>query len=162
MRAKYAPIIGVLATIIVCFSITFFQAKTVFDTLSFKNVALSEMAYCSIFDVTKLTSVHWAEPSKEMLSSSNRLFAPLFHQVTISGPVFYKNTAINADLINLYISVPQENGTFQTATIELVVSQGESMDTTSVFINIENRGYLVISGKEHILSFIDVTRGDAE
>lgn len=162
MSAKYAPIIGLLATIIFCGSIIFFQTKTVFDTLSFKNVAMSETAYCSIFDVTKLTGVHLAEPSKEMLSSSNQLFAPLFHQVTVSGPVFYKNTAVNADLINLYISVPQENGTFQTATIELVVSQGESMDTTSVFINIDNRGYHVISGKENILSFIDVTRGDSE
>lgn len=158
MKSKYIPIIGILATFILFFAIAVFRPRTVLDTLNFQNVEMSETAYCSLFDVTQLSSAHWSEPSTELLGSSNQIFAPVLHQVRISGPISYKNVAINAELVNLYFSIPQENGTFQNATVELIVSHSGSADKCSVFINIENRGYFVISGKNNILSFIDAVR----
>jgi hypothetical protein len=65
---------------------------------------------------------------------------------------------INPDLVNLYLSLPKEDGTYQTSTVELILSYGDTSDSYTAFINIDKKGYFVASGKSVIASFIQKAR----
>ena len=100
---------------------------------------------------------NWSGTVSELLAKTNELFG-LLHEVSISGPVFYKNSVINPDLVKLYLSLPKEDGTYQTSTVELILSYGDTSDSYTAFINIDKKGYFVASGKSVIASFIQKAR----
>lgn len=136
----------------------YFRPKTLWDRLGLEDMDSNGIAYCTSVDVSQGNNENWSVNVSELLGQSNELFGPLFHEVSISGPVFHKNAVINPDLVNLYFSFPKKNGTHQRRTVELILSYGDIPDAYYAFINIDNRGYFVTSGKSDIASFIHKAR----
>lgn len=136
----------------------YFRPRTLWDTLGLEDVESNETIYCGLHDISQANNENWSGTASELLGQSNELFGPLLHEVSISGPVLYKNAVINPDLVNLYISLPKEDGTYQPRTVELILSYGDTYDKYSAFINIDSRGYFVTSGKSVIASFIQKAR----
>lgn len=156
LKKKYRAIV-----IIVFISIllaVYFRPRTLWDTLGLEDVESNGIAYCTFYDISQVNNEYWSGTVSELLGKSNELFGPLLHEVSISGPVFYKNGVINPDLANLYFSFPKQNGIHQSRTVELILSYGDTSDTYSAFINIDNRGYFVTSGKSVIALFIQKAR----
>lgn len=136
----------------------YFRPRTLRDTLGLEDVEPNGTAYCGFYDIIQVNSEDWSGTVSELLGKSNELFGPLLHEVSISGPVFYKNAVINPDLVNLYLALPKEDGTYKRYTVELILSYGYTSDAYSAFINIDNKGYFVTSGKSVIASFIQKAR----
>ncbi|NLY45202.1 MAG: hypothetical protein GX053_04335 [Tissierella sp.] len=136
----------------------YFRPRTLWDTLGLEDVEPNGTIYCSFYDIIQGNNEYWSGTVSELLGKSNELFGPLLHEVSISGPVFYKNGVINPDLVNLYLSLPKQKGTYQPRTVELILSYGDTSDTYSAFINIDKRGYFVTSGKSVIALFIQEAR----
>lgn len=136
----------------------YFRPRTLWDTLGLEDVEPNETTYCGFYDIIQVNNEHWSGKVSELLGKSNELFGPLLHEVSISGPVFYKNAVINPDLVNLYLSLPKQNGTYQQRTVELILSYGDTSDAYFAFINIDKRGYFVTSGKSVIALFIQKVR----
>lgn len=136
----------------------YFRPRTLWDTLGLEDVESNGTTYCTFYDISQVNNEYWSGTVFELLGKSNELFGPLLHEVSISGPVFYKNSVINPDLVNLYLSLPKQNGTYQPRTVELILSYGDTSDTYSAFINIDKRGYFVTSGKSVITLFIQKAR----
>ena len=156
VKKKYRAIV-----IIVFISIllaAYFRPRTLWDTLGLEDIESNGIAYCTFYDISQVNNEYWSGTVSELLGKSNELFGPLLHEVSISGPVFYKNGVINPDLVNLYLSLPKEDGTYQTSTVELILSYGDTSDAYSAFINIDKKGYFVTSGKSVIASFIQKAR----
>lgn len=156
IRKKYRVIlITILITILLA---VYFRPRTLWERLGLSNIDSNGIAYCTFFDISQENNENWSGPVSELLGQSNELFGDLFREVSISGPVFYKNSAINPDLVNLYISLPKENGDYTQRTIELILSYGDNSDDYSAFINIDKSGYFVSSGKSSIALFIQKIR----
>ncbi len=136
----------------------YFRPRTLSDKLGLKDMDPNEIAYCITNDISQGNNGDWFGTASELLGQSNELFGSLLHEVSISGPVFYKNAVINPDLTNLYFAFPKEKGTYQKTTVELILSYGYDSDHYSAFINIDNRGYFVTSGKSEIALFIKKAR----
>ena len=136
----------------------YFRPRTLWDTLGLEDVESNETIYCGLHDISQANNENWSGTASELLGQSNELFGPLLHEVSISGPVFYKNSVINPDLVNLYLSLPKQNGAYHPRTIELILSYGDTSDAYSAFINIDKRGYFVTSGKSVIALFIQKAR----
>jgi len=156
MKKKYGVIlIAILITILLA---VYFRPKTLWDRLGLADVDSNEIAYCSFLDISQNNNENWSGPVSELLGQSNELFGALFHEVSISGPVFYKNGTINPDLANLYISLPKGDGGYSQRAIELILSYGYNSDDYYAFINIDKNGYFVSSGKSSIALFIQRVR----
>lgn len=136
----------------------YFRPRTLWDTLGLEDIQSNGIAYCTFSDISQANNKNWSGTASELLGQSNELFGPLLQEVSISGPVFYKNGVINPDLVNLYLSLPNQNGAYQPKTVELILSYGDTSDAYSAFINIDNRGYFVTSGKAVIALFIQKAR----
>ena len=136
----------------------YFRPRTLWDTLELEDMESNGITYCTFSDISQVNTENWSGTASELLGQSNELFGPLLHEVSISGPAFYKNGVINPDLVNLYLSLPKEDGTYQTSTVELILSYGDTSDAYSAFINIDKRGYFVTSGKSVIALFIQKAR----
>ena len=136
----------------------YFRPRTLWDTLGLEDMESNGITYCTFSDISQANTENWSGTASELLGQSNELFGPLLHEVSISGPAFYKNGVINPDLVNLYLSLPKEDGTYQTSTVELILSYGDTSDAYSAFINIDKKGYFVTSGKSVIASFIQKAR----
>lgn len=156
VKKKYRAIV-----IIVFISIllaVYFRPRTLWDTLEIKDMESNGIAYCTSADISQGNNGNWSGTASELLGQSNELFGSLLHEVSISGPVFYKNAVINPDLVNLYFSFPKQNGSEHRRTVELILSYGYDSDDYSAFINIDKRGYFVTSGKSDIALFIQKAR----
>ena len=136
----------------------YFRPRTLWDTLELEDMESNGITYCTFSDISQANTENWSGTASELLGQSNELFGPLLHEVSISGPVFYKNSVINPDLVNLYLSLPKQNGVYHLRTIELILSYGDTSDAYSAFINIDKRGYFVTSGKSVIALFIQKAR----
>lgn len=152
VKKKYRAL--VIIVFIVILLAVYFRPRTLWDTLGLEDVEPNGTTYCGLFDIIQLNNESWSGTVSELLGKSNELFGPLLHEVSISGPVFYKNAVINPDLVNLYFALPKEDGTYKRCTVELILSYGYTSDAYSAFINIDNKGYFVTSGKSVIASFI--------
>ena len=145
----------VLVILAVLLAALYFRPRSIWDVLDPNGTA-----YCTCADISQGHNSSWSGPEEEMLSPSAPLLGPLLHQVSVSGPVFYKNGALNADLANLYLALPQKDGSYQRASIELILSYGSyESDSYSAFINIDNKGYFVTSGKTPIFDLLQRARG---
>ena len=151
----------VIIFVILIMLIVYFRPRTLWEKLGLDDMDSNGIAYCSSIDVFGGDNKNWSVIASELLGQSNELFGPLFHEVSISGPVFYKNAVINPDLVNLYFSFPMESGADKRRTVELILSYGYDSDHYSAFINIDNRGYFVTSGKSDIALFIEKSRNIA-
>jgi hypothetical protein len=156
IKKKYRVII--ITILISTLLAVYFRPRTLWDTLGLEDVESNGTTYCTFYDISQVNNEYWSGTVSELLGKSNELFGPLLHEVSISGPVFYKNGVINPDLVNLYLSLPKQNGTYQPRTVELILSYGDTSDTYSAFINIDKRGYFVTSGKSSIALFIQKVR----
>lgn len=153
---KYrAIVIIVFVSILLVF---YFRPRTLWDTLELEDMESNGIAYCTFFDISQDNNKDWCGTASELLGQSNELFGSLLNEVSISGPVFYKNAVINPDLVNVYFSFPKQNGSEHRRTVELILSYGYDSDDYSAFINIDNRGYFVTSGKSDIALFIQKVR----
>jgi len=126
----------------------YFRPRTLWDTIGLENMELNSTAYCSFSDISQGHSAHWSGSVSDLLE--HELLGPLFHEVSISGPVFFKDSVKNPDLLNLYFSFPKQDGTYRRITVELIISYASYGDTSapySAFVNIDNTGYFVTSGK---------------
>ena len=113
-------------------------------------------------DMEAIKSVRGSGPVSEVLSQAG-LFWSLFNNVTVSGPFFYKNGAVNADYINLSFSFPQNNEGYRQVVMEIIMSKNiESGEVVHVYINVGNQGYLVTSGKSYVVQFIQNMREIAQ
>lgn len=156
VKKKYRAIV-----IIVFISIllaAYYRPRTLWDTLEIEDMESNGIAYCTFFDISQGYNENWSGATSELLGQSNELFRPLLNEVPILGPVFYKKSTINPDFVNLYLSLPKEDGTYQTRTVELILSYGDTSDAYSAFINIDKSGYFVTSGKSVIALFIQKAR----
>lgn len=153
---KYRTIV-IIAFISILLAV-YFRPRTLWDTLGLEDVESNGTTYCTFYDISQGNNGNWSGTSSELLGQSNELFGSLLHEVSISGPVFYKNAVINPDLVNLYFSFPKQNGSEHRRTVELILSYGYDSDHYSAFINIDNRGYFVTSGKSEIVLFINKAR----
>ncbi len=157
-KKKY---IAIAIIVFICILLaTYFRPRTLFDTLGLEDLESNVIIYCGLHDISQANNENWSGTASELLGQSNELFGPLFQEVTLSGPVFYKKAVINPDLVNLYVSLPKEDGIYQPRTVELILSYGDNSDKYSAFINIDNRGYFVTSGKSVIASFIQKARNN--
>ena len=138
--------------------VVYFRPRTLWDTLGLEDMESNGITYCTFSDISQANTENWSGTVSELLAKTNELFGPLLHEVSISGPVFYKNSVIIPDLVNLYLSLPKEDGTYQTSTVELILSYGDTSDSYTAFINIDKKGYFVASGKSVIASFIQKAR----
>ncbi len=136
----------------------YFRPRTLWDTLGLEDMESNGIAYCTSADISQGNNENWSGAASELFGKSNELFGSLLHEVSISGPTFYKNAVLNPDLVNLYFSFPKQNGSEQRRTVELILSYGYDSDHYSAFINIDNRGYFVTSGKSEIVLFIKKAR----
>ena len=152
---RYRAIFLVLISILLAL---YFRPRTLWLRLKLEDVEPNETIYFGSYDIIQLNNENWTGTVSELLGKSNELFGPLFHEVSTSGPVPYKSSVKNPDLVNLYISVPTNNGKYEQRTIELILSYGDTHDIYSAFINIDDKGYIVTSGKAIIKSFIQETR----
>ena len=149
----------VLVILAVLLAALYFRPRSIWDVLD-PDLDPNGTAYCTCADISQGHNSSWSGPEEEMLSPSAPLLGPLLHQVSVSGPVFYKNGALNADLANLYLALPQKDGSYQRASIELILSYGSyESDSYSAFINIDNKGYFVTSGKTPIFDLLQRARG---
>ena len=78
--------------------------------------------------------------------------------VSLSGPVFSRRGAANPELLNLYLSLPRQDGTYRQVTVECILSRAAPSGSYSAFLNIDGRGYLVASGKQAVARFIQDCR----
>ena len=114
--------------------------------------------YCTFFDLTRGDSWDWSGPAEELLSPSGGGFGGLLDGVSLSGPVFSRRGAANPELLNLYLSLPRQDGTYRQVTVECILSRAAPSGSYSAFLNIDGRGYLVASGKQAVARFIQDCR----
>ena len=105
------------------------------------------LAYCTVYDVSAQMSHNISEPTAELL-------AELFDGVLVSGPVLYANAAVNAEFLNLYLSLPLQGGGYRKVTVELISSCWQAQGVYDIFINVDNRGDMVMRGKEAVDAFM--------
>ena len=105
------------------------------------------LAYCTVYDVSAQTSHNISAPTAELL-------AELFDGVLVSGPVLYANAAVNAEFLNLYLSLPLQGGGYRKVTVELISSCWQAQGVYDVFVNVDSRGYMVMGGKEAVDAFM--------
>ncbi len=145
--------------VLICIALAiYFQPRTLEDMLGLANIESHETVYCGLFDISRANNIYWSGSAHELLGQSDELFGPLLREISVSGPVPYRNATINPDLVNLYFSLPKQDGTYQPRIVELILSYGDTSDSYSAFINIDRRGYFVTSGKSVVASFIQKAR----
>lgn len=152
---KYRSIVII---VFIAMLVVYFRPRTLWDILGLEDMESNEITYCYFFDISQGYNGNWSGSASELLGESNELFRPLLTEVSVSGPVFYKKAAINPDLVNLYFSIPKQNGSEHRRTVELILSYGYTSDKYSAFVNIDGRGYFVTSGKSVIPLFIQKAR----
>lgn len=136
-----------------------FRPVTLWDRLSLADIDSDGIVYCTFLDIAQGKRKDWSGTVSELLGQPNEIFGALFHEVSIAGPVFYKNSVINPNLANLYLALPKGNGVYQRNTVELILSHGDTPENYSAFINIDKGGYFVVSGKSTIALFMQKARG---
>lgn len=113
------------------------------------------ITYCTVYDVSRNIVSDYAGESRQFFGLDNELPWPLLEHVTVIGPIWYQRASGGSELVNLYFSLPQRDGSYHQLTVELIgVSDG-----LPAFVNIGNCGYVVISGGSEIDRFICEVRG---
>lgn len=160
MKIKWRRYILGIGVIVVLFimAVIYFKPKPLKEVFETENVQADGLMYITVFDISNYTSKNIVGPAMDLLAPANDEVGSLLHDVSISGPVFYRNTSLNSDLMNLYIALPLQDGNYQRVTIELLLSRGEVREAYSVFINVNNKGYFVTAGKEIVAEFIQRNR----
>lgn len=161
MRIIYVKKLRVVFIALLVFGIlaVYFRPRPLHDVLKAAEVNPDSTVYCTLFDVTEGYSRNWSDSAAVFFDPSNELFWPFMNEISVAGPVFYKASSVNSDLVNLYFSLPQDDGTYRQVTVELILRRREvDFQKYDAFINIGNSGYFVISGGNVMDSFIQKVR----
>lgn len=151
--------IVIIVSLFVCIALVFyFRPKTLRETLKLSDIETTGTVYCTFFDLTRGDSWDWSGSAEELLSPSGGGFGGLLDGVSLSGPVFSRRGAANPELLNLYLSLPRQDGTYRQVTVECILSRAAPSGSYSAFLNIDGRGYLVASGKQAVARFIQDCR----
>ena len=119
------------------------------------NISTNGHVYFTIYDVSNRVSKDVSMELPDLMGTPN-ILQPLLDNVLISGPILYKKSAINAEIINLYIALPQKDGNYKRTTMEIIVSElrGKRQKAYNVFINVGNKGYMVVDGEKYVVDFM--------
>ena len=113
------------------------------------------VTYCTAHDVSRNTTLDYAGKSEQFFGTDSEQPWPLLEHVMVVGPIWYQRASGGSELVNLYFSLPQKDGSYHQLTVELIgVSNG-----LPAFVNIGNCGYIAVSGGSEIGRFIREVRG---
>lgn len=108
------------------------------------------ITYCTVYDVSGNLTSDYAGESRQFFGLDNEQSWPLLEHVMVVGPIWYQRASGGSELVNLYFSLPQKGGSHHRLTVELI---GAS-DGLPAFVNVDNCGYIVVSGDSEIDRFI--------
>lgn len=140
---------------------TYFSPKPFKSIFEENSTATNGLAYITFFDISNYASKDMSVQVTDLLEPSDDALWSLLDNVFISGPVLYANGAANAELVNLYVSLPQQDGSYSSTSIEFMLYYGADFDDVSVFINVDNKGYIVASDDNSVAEFINVARNES-
>lgn len=113
------------------------------------------VTYCTAHDVSRNTTLDYAGESEQFFGTESEQLWSLLEHVMVVGPVWYQRASGGSELVSLYFSLPQKDGSYHQLTVELIgVSDG-----LPAFVNIGNCGYVAVSGGSEIGRFIREIRG---
>lgn len=149
---------GLIIVLLVLLFITiaaYFKPKALRNIIVTDNVNANGYAYFTIYDISNRTSKNISGKLTDLMGTPN-ILQPLLDDVLISGPVLDKKSSINAEITNLYISLPQKDGSYRRITMEIILTRfpGKGQEVYDVFINVGNRGYMVVAGEKEVANFI--------
>ena len=155
-KRKKKAFILILIFFSVCITLIYYlRAKTLGDLIIPEVTNSDEPTYCTFFDISRGYSLNWSEPCDDFFSPDNKLLWPLLNEVIVVGPIPYQNSSYDSELVNLYFALPNQNGDYCHVTVELMMN---TADAHFSFLNIGNRGYVVLSGQSIIAQFISDAR----
>ncbi len=141
----------VLAAVIYCFP------RLLIDKIPLQDIKTDATMYCTIVDVDNRVSQDLLGSVEDMIYKSDSPTGSLLRNVYVSGPLPHKNWAVNADTIVLHLALPEEDGSYRKTTVELILSYKTSKNP-SAFVNIDTKGYMVVSGTEHVAQYINAVK----
>lgn len=152
-RKKFL-ICGITLIVAVVGLTTYFSPKPFKSIFEESTTATNGLAYITFFDISNYTSKDISVQVTDLLEPSDDALWSLLDNVFISGPVLYANGVANAELVNLYVSLPQQDGSYSSTSIEFMLYYGANIDDVSVFVNVDNKGYVVVSGENSVAELI--------
>lgn len=146
---------GVLLVLLFIFIAVYFKPMALRNIIVTDNIDTNGHVYFTIYDISNRVSKDVTIELPNLMGTPN-ILQLLLDNVFISGPVLYKKSSINAEIINLYISLPQKDGSYKRITIEIIVSKsgGKEQEGYNIFINEGNKGYMVVAGEKNVIDFI--------
>ena len=108
------------------------------------------ITYCTVYDVSGNLTSDYAGDSRQFFGLDDGQSWPLLEHVMVVGPIWYQRASGGSELVHLYFSLPQKDGSHHQLTVELI---GAS-DGFPAFVNVGNCGYIVVSGGSEIDRFI--------
>lgn len=146
---------GVLLVLLFIFIAVYFKPTALRNIIVTDNIDTNGHVYFTIYDISNRVSKDVTIELPNLMGTPN-ILQPLLDNVFISGPVLYKKSSINAEIINLYISLPQKDGSYKRITIEIIVSKsgGKEQEGYNIFINEGNKGYMVVAGEKNVIDFM--------
>lgn len=152
---RFRSRIVVLLVLLFIIIAVYFKPTALRNIIVTDNIDTNGHVYFTIYDVSNQVSKNISIEVPDLKGTSN-ILQPLLDNVLISGPVLYKKSSINAEIINLYISLPQKDGSYKRITLEIIVSKsrGKEQEGYNVFINEGNKGYMVVAGEKNVVDFM--------
>ena len=142
----------VAIAVVLLLSALFFRPRPLRQTLPLTQVDLNGDAYCTMVTLSSGKSHTLSGPGHMLFGPGHDFFGPLLDQVVVVGPFFYKNGAVNPQLVNLYLALPNGDGTYRQITVELLLEHSTDGVLAQTFVNVDGRGYWVVSGHEALVA----------
>ena len=102
---KRKIIVSAILSIFVIFILfAYFRPRPLEEILKLSDMDPKGTAYCTFFDVSEGVEKSWFGSANELTQPSNDFL--LFHQVYAIGPIFYKNSSVNADISSFVFLAP--------------------------------------------------------
>ena len=152
---KFRIRIGALLVLLLITIAVYFKPTELRNIIVTENINTSGRVYFTIYDISNRVSKDVSMELPALMGTPN-ILQPLLENVLISGPVLYKKSSINAEIVNLYISLPQKDGNYKRMTMEIIVSKlrGKGQKAYNAFINVGNKGYMVVYGEKYVVDFM--------
>lgn len=154
MRKFRIRIVVLLVLLLITIAV-YFKPTELRNIIVTENINTSGRVYFTIYDISNRISKDVSMELPALMGTPN-ILQPLLDNVLISGPVLYKKSSINAEIVNLYISLPQKDGNYKRMTMEIIVSKlrGKGQKAYNAFINVGNKGYMVVYGEKYVVDFM--------
>ena len=154
MRKFRIRIVALLVLLLITIAV-YFKPTELRNIIVTENINTSGRVYFTIYDISNRVSKDVSMELPALMGTPN-ILQPLLDNVLISGPVLYKKSSINAEIVNLYISLPQKDGNYKRMTVEIIVSKlrEKGQNAYNAFINVGNKGYMVVYGEKYVVDFM--------